>query len=85
MFLQLHNNAPSRSPQTRKASSLESLCERTVDQQNSAPPGVLRWIKKLGQGLCIKPEPDGQVIVMELDEMWHYLKKIQQTLDMESL
>lgn len=40
-----------------------------------SPPGVLRWIKKLGQELCVKPEPDSQVIVRELDERWHYLKK----------
>ena len=40
-----------------------------------SPPGVLRWIKKLGHTLCPKVEASAGVIVMELDEMWHYLKK----------
>jgi len=38
-----------------------------------SPPAVLRWIKLLGEKLCKKPEPSGQILVMELDEMWHYL------------
>ena len=36
-------------------------------------PAVLRWIKILGSTLCPKPEPQGLVIAMELDEMWHYV------------
>lgn len=39
-----------------------------------SPPAVLRWIRKLGTSLCPKPQPDqGQVLVMQLDEMWHYV------------
>ncbi len=36
-------------------------------------PAVLRWVRVLGETLCLKPKPKGQVIVMELDEMWHYV------------
>ena len=40
-----------------------------------SPPAVLRWIRKLGSSLCPKPQPsEGQVLVMQLDEMWHYLQ-----------
>lgn len=40
-----------------------------------SPPAVLRWIRKLGSSLCPKPQPtDGQVLIMQLDEMWHYLQ-----------
>lgn len=38
---------------------------------------VLKWVRKLGATLCPKIEPstDDQVIVMEVDEFWHFLKK----------
>ena len=39
-----------------------------------SPPAVLRWIKVLGTTLCPKPEPQGLIISLELDEMWHYVK-----------
>lgn len=32
---------------------------------------VMKWVKTLVPKLCPKVEPKGQVIVMELDEMWH--------------
>ncbi len=38
---------------------------------------VMNWVKKLVPQICPKIEPQGQVIVMELDKMWHYLKKSQ--------
>lgn len=38
---------------------------------------VLKWVRTLGAKLCnkIEPSPDDKVIVMEVDEFWHYLKK----------
>ncbi len=36
---------------------------------------IQKWIQILVPQLCPKLEPEGQVIIMELDEMWHYLKK----------
>ena len=38
-------------------------------------PAVLYWIKKAGKQLCKKPEATGEIIELELDEMWHYVKK----------
>ena len=40
-------------------------------------PAVLKWIRTLGSRLCIKIEPsaDDKVIVMEVDEFWHFIKK----------
>jgi insertion element IS1 protein InsB len=35
---------------------------------------VLTWIRTLAQRDQEKPEPTGRTIVLELDEMWHYLK-----------
>ena len=38
---------------------------------------VLQWIGTLGTKLCLNIQsfPDEKVIVMELDELWYYLKK----------
>ncbi len=41
-----------------------------------SPPAVLKWIRSFAELHATKPEPpDDGVIVVELDEMWHYLKK----------
>ncbi len=36
---------------------------------------ILKWIRKFAKEHYEKPEPKGKAIVMELDEMWHYVKK----------
>jgi len=36
---------------------------------------VLTWLRDLATASYEKPEPSGRTIVLELDEMWHYLKK----------
>ena len=41
---------------------------------------VLNWIRDFAMVHCEKPEPTGKTIVIELDEMWHYLKKKRQKL-----
>ena len=44
---------------------------------NYTPPAVLRWIKDFGRQHFFKPEPISDSVVLEIDEMHHYLKKIQ--------
>ncbi len=51
---------------------------------NVSAPAVLKWVRKFAQNTYEKPKP-GSAMVMEIDEMWHYLQKIQQALDMEGL
>ena len=36
---------------------------------------VLTWIRDCATDSYEKPEPTGRTIVLERDEMWHYLKK----------
>lgn len=36
---------------------------------------VLKWIRNYAVKHYEKPEPEGSAIIMELDEMWHYIKK----------
>jgi insertion element IS1 protein InsB len=41
---------------------------------------VLNWIRTFAKAHEEKPEPTGKTIVLEVDEMWHYLKKKRQKL-----
>ncbi len=38
-------------------------------------PSVQAWIERFAEAHGQKPEPEGRAVVIELDEMWHYLKK----------
>lgn len=42
---------------------------------NYTPPAVLRWIKAFSRQHFFKPEPISDSVVLEIDEMHHYLKK----------
>ena len=41
---------------------------------------VLNWIRAFATAHYEKPEPTGRRIVLQLDEMWHYMKKKRQKL-----
>jgi insertion element IS1 protein InsB len=43
-------------------------------------PSVLNWIRAAANQHYEKPTPTGSLIVIELDEMWHYLKNRRQKL-----
>jgi len=45
---------------------------------------VQGWVKVFVRDFIVSASPEDAVVV-EIDEMWHYLKKVQQTLDLESL
>ena len=36
---------------------------------------VLKWIRRYATTHGAKPEPTGKAMILELDEMWHFLKK----------
>ena len=37
---------------------------------------VMKWIKKLGDRIeQLRPKNGGEVSIMELDEMWHFVQK----------
>jgi len=36
---------------------------------------ILKWIRRCATEHYVKPDPTGKAIVMEIDEMWHFLKK----------
>jgi len=35
---------------------------------------ILKWIRCLATEHSVKPDPTGKAIVMDIDEMWHFLK-----------
>ena len=49
-----------------------------------SPTAVLKWIKTFAKTHYEKPAP-GDAIIVELDEMWHYLSSKKQDMDLESL
>jgi transposase-like protein len=38
-------------------------------------PGVLDWVRRFAREHYEKPQPQGNGVVLEMDEMWHYLQK----------
>ena len=38
-------------------------------------PAVLKWIRTFAETHCTKPQSTATAAVIELDEMWHFLKK----------
>ena len=48
---------------------------RTAKLLGVSTPSVLAWIERFAEAYAQKPEPEGRAVVVELDEMWHHLKK----------
>src|SRR4029453_1395960 len=44
---------------------------------------VLQWIRRFATEHAAKPEPVGKTIVLEVDEMWHFLKKKRHKLSLD--
>ena len=48
---------------------------RTAKLLGVSTPSVMHWIERFAKEHARKPVPEGRALVIELDEMWHYLKK----------
>ena len=48
---------------------------RTAKLLGVSTPSVMTWIEQFAKTYAQKPEPEGRAVVVELDEMWHFLKK----------
>ncbi len=48
---------------------------RTAKLLGVSTPTVQAWIERFAEVYAQKPAPEGRAVVVELDEMWHYLKK----------
>ena len=45
---------------------------------------VLNWVRDYAREHYEKPAPEGHAVILEVDEMWHYLKKVPRIMDLES-
>ena len=50
---------------------------RTAKLLGVSTPTVQAWLEQFAAAYAQKPEPEGRAAVIELDEMWHYLKKTE--------
>ena len=48
---------------------------RTAKLLGVSTPTIQAWLEPFAAAYAQKPEPEGRAVVIELDEMWHYLKK----------
>ena len=48
---------------------------RTAQLLGVSTPTIQAWLEQVAQAYAPEPEPEGRAVVIELDEMWHYLKK----------
>ena len=48
---------------------------RTAKLLGVSTPTVQAWLEQFAAAYAQKPEPEGRAVVIELDEMWHYVKK----------
>ena len=48
---------------------------RTAKLVGVSAPTIQAWIERFAKAYAHKPEPEGRALVIELDEMWHDLKK----------
>src|SRR5829696_1810410 len=48
---------------------------RTAKLLGISTPTIQAWLEPFAAAYAQKPEPEGRAVVIELDEMWHYLKK----------
>jgi transposase len=58
---------------------------RTAKLLGVSTPTIQAWIEQFAKVYAQKPAPEGRAVVIELDEMWHYLKKSEPALDLEGL
>ena len=58
---------------------------RTAQLLGVSTPTIQAWLEPFAAAYAQKPEPEGRAVVIELDEMWHYLKKVRAALGLEGL
>ena len=78
--LNFTNTPPRGKPLALKAAavllSVSGLSmNRTAQLLGVSTPTIQAWLEQFAAAYAQKPEPEGRAVVIELDEMWHYLKK----------
>jgi transposase len=72
------NKTKGRPESTKRLAILLYLCGlsmRTISKiVKTDVHAVYRWIRKFAEDNYEKPEPKSESVVVELDEMWHYIQ-----------
>ena len=72
------NRRKGKAESTKRLAVLLYLCGlslRTIARITKTDVhAVYRWIRKFAEDNYEKPEPRGEAVVVELDEMWHFIK-----------
>ncbi|HKG77060.1 MAG TPA: helix-turn-helix domain-containing protein, partial [Beijerinckiaceae bacterium] len=80
---ELYRHAPTRGkPLALKAAAVLLYVSglsmnRTAKLLGVSTPTIQAWLEQVAAAYAQKPEPEGRAVVIELDEMWHDLKKSQ--------
>ena len=56
---------------------------RTAKLLGVSTPTVMTWIERFAEVYAQQPEPEGRQVVVELVEMWHYLKQAELALRLD--
>src|SRR5215217_277659 len=88
--LNVPNTPPRGKPLALKAAavllSVSGLSmNRTAQLLGVATPTIQAWLEPFAAASAQKPEPEGWAVVIELDEMGHYLKKVRDPMGLDSL
>ena len=87
---QFTRTEPRGKPAALKRHAIELYClglsmNAVAKRVGVSAQSMLRWVRDHAQHHCPKPEPTGSTAVVELDEVWHFIKKSRQALDLEGV
>jgi transposase len=77
---QFTRTEPRGKPAELKRHAIELYClglsmNAVAKRVGVSAQSMLRWVRTHAQAHCSKPEPSGRAAVVEIDEMWHFVKK----------
>jgi transposase len=77
---QFTRTTPRGKPAALKREAIELYCtglsmNAIAKRIGVAAQSVLRWVRDHADAHCPRPAPDGTACVVELDELWHFVKK----------
>src|SRR5215212_970755 len=78
LFGELNHSEVRAYQRPSKAAPIENrkrLTELNLLPDGLSTPSVITWIEQFAKVYAQKPKPEGRAVVVELDEMWHSLKK----------
>ena len=77
---QFTRTGPRGEPAAMRAAAVELYCtglslNAIGKRLDVSAQSVMRWVRDHARDRCPKPDADGRATVVELDEVWHFVKK----------